>query len=70
MNDDIRALEDLNQANELASNDSWTLKIRRNVKRMMNDDIGALKDLNKANKLAFNDSWTSKRRGDVKRIQR
>jgi len=66
--DDLEgALEDLDKADNFRPNDSGTLKVRGNVKRIMGDFEEALEDLDKANELDPNDSFTLSIRGEVKR---
>jgi len=57
----LGALVDLDQTNELAPNDNFTLKKRGDFKAMMNDYVGALVDLDQTNELASNDSFILKK---------
>jgi serine/threonine protein kinase len=60
------ALEDVDKADVLEPNNAFTLKIRRDVKRMLHDYQGALEDLDKADVLEPNNAFTFTIRGDVK----
>jgi len=62
------ALEDLDKADALESNNAFTLTICGDVKKMLHDYQGALEELDKINVLEQNSASTLKKRGDVKRL--